>query len=101
MLFLFNSFIDLHDSGSADSKSFLWKVQSKTNTVYLLGSIHLFKKELYPLNRKIEEAFDQSELLAVEANITDTPATGSSKIARKGHLSRRGYPGKTCLQRDL
>ena len=83
MLFLFNSFIDLHDSGSADSKSFLWKVQSKTNTVYLLGSIHLFKKELYPLNEKIEEAFDQSELLAVEANITDTRQLDLQKLIEK------------------
>ena len=83
MLFLFNSFIDLHDSGSADSKSFLWKVQSKTNTVYLLGSIHLFKKELYPLNKKIEEAFDQSDLLAVEANITDTRQLDLQKLIEK------------------
>ena len=83
MLFLFNSFIDLHDSGSADSKSFLWKVQSRTNTVYLLGSIHLFKKELYPLNEKIEEAFDQSEILAVEANITDTRQLDLQKLIEK------------------
>jgi uncharacterized protein len=54
-----------------DSKSFLWKIQSKTNTVYLLGSIHFFKKELYPLPKTIEEAFNKSDLLAVEANIND------------------------------
>jgi len=83
ILFLLNSFVYLQESGSADSKSFLWKVQSKTNTVYLLGSIHLFKKELYPLNEKIEEAFDQSELLAVEANITDTRQLDLQKLIEK------------------
>lgn len=55
---------------SGDSKSFLWKIQSKTNTVYLLGSIHLFKKELYPLNKNIEDAFDQSAIVVVEANVS-------------------------------
>ena len=55
---------------SEDSKSFLWKIQSKTNTVYLLGSIHLFKKELYPLNKNIEDAFDQSAIVVVEANVS-------------------------------
>jgi uncharacterized protein YbaP (TraB family) len=54
---------------SGDSKSFLWKIRSKTNTIYLLGSIHLFKKELYPLNKNIEEAFEQSAILVVEANV--------------------------------
>ena len=57
---------------SQSQKCFLWRVQSKTSTVYLLGSIHIFKKEGYPLNRKIENAFDQSDILAVEANIADT-----------------------------
>ncbi len=54
---------------SLDSKNFLWKVRSTTNTVYLLGSIHLFKKEMYPLDRRIEEAFDRSDCVAVEANV--------------------------------
>jgi uncharacterized protein len=55
---------------SGDSKSFLWKIQSKTNTVFLLGSIHLFKKEFYPLNKNIEDAFDQSAIVVVEANVS-------------------------------
>ncbi|HSB05004.1 MAG TPA: TraB/GumN family protein [Thermodesulfobacteriota bacterium] len=83
ILFLLNSFVCLQESGSADSKSFLWKVQSETNTVYLLGSIHLFKKELYPLNEKIEEAFDRADLLAVEANIGDTRQMDLQKLIEK------------------
>jgi uncharacterized protein YbaP (TraB family) len=34
-----------------------------------LGSIHLLKKEIYPLHRKIEEAFDRSDVLVVEADV--------------------------------
>jgi uncharacterized protein YbaP (TraB family) len=56
-------------TSSQEQKSFLWKVQSRGNTVYLLGSIHLLKKEIYPLHRRIEEAFDRSAVLVVEADV--------------------------------
>ena len=59
------------DSLSQSKKSFLWKVQSKTNTVYVLGSIHYLKKEMYPLDEKIEKAFEQSEILVVEADVAN------------------------------
>ena len=45
------------DAVAGNQKNFLWKIQSKTNTVYLLGSVHFMKKEIYPLNKEIEDAF--------------------------------------------
>jgi len=68
------------DSLSQPKKSFLWKVQSKTNTVFVLGSIHYLKKEVYPLNEKIEKAFDQADILVVEANINDTGKVDTQKL---------------------
>lgn len=65
---------------SQSPKSFLWRVQSKTNTVYVLGSIHFLKKEFYPLNQKIENAFDQSDFLAVEANVNDITKIDIQKL---------------------
>ena len=56
---------------SYDDKSFLWKVQSSRSTVYLLGSIHFLKEDAYPLNQTIEEAYEASDKLAVEANINE------------------------------
>ena len=50
-------------------KNFLWRLQSKGNTVYILGSIHLLRKDVYPLSATIENAFDKSDFLAVEANV--------------------------------
>jgi len=60
-------------------KSFLWKIESQTSTVYLLGSIHLGRPDFYPLSKAIEEAFSKSNFLAVEANISalDTSVLGS------------------------
>lgn len=51
-------------------KVFLWKVTSKTNTVYLLGTIHVGKADLYPLDKTIMDAYKASKALAVEVDIT-------------------------------
>jgi uncharacterized protein YbaP (TraB family) len=53
----------------ATKKAIFWKVSSPTNTVYLLGSIHLGSKDMYPLPPEIEEAFAGSSALLVEADI--------------------------------
>lgn len=49
--------------------SLLWEINSTSNTVYLLGSIHLATADFYPLNEKIEQAFNRSDILVVEVNI--------------------------------
>lgn len=56
------------DEAPPDPKHFLWSVRSESATVYLLGSIHVAKAELYPLPRAIEAAFDQSDTLVLEVN---------------------------------
>ncbi len=48
------------------SKAFLWKVQSQTATVYILGSIHFADQNLYPLDPAIERAFAESDNLILE-----------------------------------
>ena len=86
---------------SQDGKSFLWKVQSGESTVYLLGSIHFLKKENYPLSPKIENAFEASDRLVVEANIQDQDKISIPQIMEKAiyppderisaHLSKETY----------
>jgi hypothetical protein len=59
------------ENNSSSPKGFLWKIRSKTGTAYIVGSIHAYKSELYPLPKKMENAFDKSDALAVEANINE------------------------------
>lgn len=54
----------------AGSRSFLWEVKSKFNTVFLFGTIHVGKAGFYPLADAVEAAFLQSRKLVVEADIT-------------------------------
>ncbi|HVN96952.1 MAG TPA: TraB/GumN family protein [Syntrophorhabdaceae bacterium] len=56
-------------------KNFLWLIKGKGNPVYVLGSIHFLKKDAYPLSRTIENAFDKSDMLAVEANVDEVGQT--------------------------
>ena len=96
LLFLLVSSFHVPNVIARDSKNFLWKVQSKTNTVYLLGSIHFFKKELYPLNKIIEEAFDQSAIVVVEANVND-----ASQIDLQRLVEKAIYPNDDTLERHV
>lgn len=52
-------------------KSLCWKFNSGRGDVYVLGSIHVGKKQLYPLNKNVTDAFEASDTLVVEANVND------------------------------
>lgn len=50
-------------------KFMMWKVTSPEGTAYLLGSIHLAAKDIYPLPHVIEDSFATSKTLVVEINM--------------------------------
>jgi len=57
-----------------DYKGFMWEVKNENATVYLFGSIHMAEKALYPLHETVEKAFESSDILAVEADVSDFKA---------------------------
>ncbi|MDH5682573.1 MAG: TraB/GumN family protein [Spirochaetota bacterium] len=70
------------DTGSS-GKSFLWEVQGKNNTVYLLGSIHVGTRDMYPLNPVIEKAFKKSPVAVFEVYPDGVPKDKKQKIMKK------------------
>lgn len=56
------------ESGTA-AKGAFWKVSGGKNTVYLLGSVHLADSRIYPMNDDILVAFEESDVLSIEADI--------------------------------
>jgi uncharacterized protein YbaP (TraB family) len=82
-------------------KNFLWKVQSKSNTVYVLGSVHAGTKELYPLAPDIEEAFNGSASLAVEADIDPGNLLRNGETLQKSLLESIMYPEGDILERHV
>jgi len=83
----------IQDAWAQNEKSFIWRIGADGSTVNILGSIHFLKKENYPLPPKIEKAFDESDTLAVEANIND-----ESKINPAMIMERAFYPESDTLQ---
>jgi hypothetical protein len=55
----------------AHALSYLWEVSSLTNKVYLYGTVHAGMASWYPLPQGVENAFEDSPVLVVEADITD------------------------------
>ena len=62
----------------------------------MLGSIHLLKKDIYPLNHTIERAFDKSDALAVEADINDISRLDVQKL-----IASSFYSGDDSLDKHV
>jgi hypothetical protein len=96
VLALSGSFLIVKSAFSHDRKNFLWKIQSGSATVYLLGSIHFLKKEVYPLNEAIENAYESSDTLVVEANINEIDKLDLTKFT-----SRAFYQGDDHIEKHV
>jgi len=78
-------------------KSFLWKIESDTGASYLLGSVHFLKKETYPLREVIEDAFEQCDVLVVEADVSNAKMAEVSMMT----LQKGMYQGEETLKDNL
>jgi hypothetical protein len=52
--------------GDGYNNSLIYKIQSDTNTVYILGSIHVLAEEYYPLTRSFSYAYYNSQKVIFE-----------------------------------
>lgn len=83
---------------SIEAKSLLYKVSSQSSTVYVLGSIHLAKPELYPLDKEIINAYEKSDILVVEVD----PESEESARQMQNSIDSFGiYPPGQSLKSEL
>jgi len=83
---------------SVEAKSLLYKVSSEGSDVYILGSIHLAKPELYPLDNEITKAYTASDVLVLEL---DPSSQESVKTIQNSMLSLGMYPAGKNLKNQL
>ena len=87
---------------AAPRKGMFWEAKGKNGSAYLLGSIHVADKQMYPLPLEIESAFLASDTLAVEADVGESEQAAlqqkllASAIYTDGttlqsHVSKRTY----------
>jgi len=76
---------------------FLWQVKSATATVYLLGSVHVANKAMYPLDARIDQAFRSADTLVLE-----TPMDASAQQQAAALLQGAGlYVPPDALDKHL
>jgi uncharacterized protein YbaP (TraB family) len=81
----------------ADSKHFLWQVDSPTTRAYLLGSIHMLRQDVYPLASVIEETFAASDVLVLEADVFAAP----QEELVQSIMAYAAYPPGQTLKSEL
>ncbi len=85
------------NTARSTSGPFLWKVRSSKATAYLLGSVHAARSSLYPLDERIEKAFDASDTLVVEVNTAEA-STAALVIAM---TAKATYPKDDSLDKHV
>jgi len=71
LIFLSVLFLISVNISIAQTKGVFYEIRSSSNIIYLLGSIHLGNEGMYPIRDEIEDAFERSDFLVVEADILD------------------------------
>ncbi|MDP2652679.1 MAG: TraB/GumN family protein [Candidatus Omnitrophota bacterium] len=70
-----------------EERHFLWEVKSDRTKVYLFGSIHLGKEDMYPLAGEVDGAFAGAGTLVVEVDTESIdPMEAQRTVAQKGLL---------------
>ena len=62
----------VYDANDAGSRGLLWKATHGGNTLYLLGTIHLDRSNVYPLHRSLRKAIAASQTVIFELDLNDT-----------------------------
>src|SRR5690606_31629505 len=73
----------------------LWEVTDGNDTVHLLGSIHLLRREVYPLDPTIYEVFDSADVVVFELDMAELAEGGPAM------MERGMYPSGRTLADDL
>src|ERR1051326_957680 len=74
----------------------LWEIRGRSNSVYILGSIHFARDDFYPLALPIEQAYQRSSTVVFEADIGEMRGLGTQAKLLKAGLCPEG---ETLAQR--
>ena len=82
---------------AAGDRLLFYQIQTRSSQVWLLGSMHLARADIYPLRQDIMRAFEQAEALVVEVDISG----GRQQALRERMLSLGSYPPGQSIHDDL
>lgn len=104
MLSLYNRAVNkvLQDKGKV-SKGFFYEIENKGNKVYMLGSIHVGKSSLYPIDKNIVNALKSSDKIYMEIDLSkkDEAKAMQEKIYYKDGKTLKDDLGEDLYKRVL
>lgn len=74
----------------------LWKIDHKGTTSYLFGSIHMGDESMYPLPKAVTDAYQASDALVVEVDITNLDQMEMAQKVQQLAIDPK-HPLKTVL----
>lgn len=98
LLFAQRLVLALYDRQEAGTRGLLWKVEQGENTLYLYGSYHVSREEVYPLHRTVRQAVRESQSVCLEVDFGDTEgarALEASYYYPAGDSLKKHLPAKT------
>lgn len=72
------------------SKGFLWRVTGGANEGYLVGTIHVAREEMYPLDEDLEQAVAESDYIGLELDLTKVDQLSMAKLVAEKALLTDG-----------
>ena len=63
--------LSLYDGQNAGSLGLLWKAEGNGNTLYLLGSIHTDRNNVYPVHKQLRDIILNAEQVSFELDFND------------------------------
>lgn len=99
----------LYDQSDAGAKGLLWKAQNGENTLWLLGSIHVDRGNVYPFHKSLRDAIIGSETVALEIDFGDAEGAQafmalqfySDGTTLKDHVSPEIYTAAIAAGADI
>lgn len=99
----------LYDQNDAGSKGLLWKATSGGNTLYLLGTIHIDRGNVYPFHKSLRDAIaaSQEAIFEVDFSVAEDVAAFqalqvySDGTGLKDHISAELYADTVAVCTQL
>jgi uncharacterized protein YbaP (TraB family) len=83
---------------SAFAQSSVWKITKGNNSLYIGGSVHVLRAQDYPLPKEFDMAFEKSDILVFEANISEVNDPESIQKTIQFMILPQGKTLKTVLR---
>ncbi len=99
-LLVFISLFVFSYAQAANDKAFFWQVSSDDSIVYLTGSIHFADTSFYPLRQEIEQAFNRSDYLVVELDISRMDNDAYNQLVAEKGMYKDGKTIKQALSAE-